>query len=341
MTLLTRALSLLLAAPLLPLILTATPAQAEVQPCTVTYTAAGTAIEPSTNPPDGGSLAASAIEVLDARTVTDVSFSIDLTHPEASGLRILLLSPGGLNPVWALDKDQATTSGRLDGRYTFDEELGTTTLVGNSPTAGTYRPSTSETIAEGRPATGRWQVWLVNFTASPGVIRDITVTLTYATCDSDGDGVEDSVDNCPTVVNDQANSDDDALGDACDADLDGDSIPNLGDGCPAVASTNPTGCPTAARKAGLRYVKSMNKLQVRIKSPVGACAANAKIVVWRARGNRDLRLVVGTANGQGVRRFKVARSARYYVTVSPSYASGIAECSKATSRTVRVPRRRR
>ncbi|MBC8183291.1 thrombospondin type 3 repeat-containing protein, partial [candidate division KSB1 bacterium] len=43
--------------------------------------------------------------------------------------------------------------------------------------------------------------------------------------DSDGDGVADEDDNCPETANpDQANFDDDDMGDACDADDDNDGV---------------------------------------------------------------------------------------------------------------------
>ena len=46
-----------------------------------------------------------------------------------------------------------------------------------------------------------------------------------AVSDSDGDGVADGSDNCPSVANPgQANLDGDALGDACDPDRDGDGV---------------------------------------------------------------------------------------------------------------------
>lgn len=63
--------------------------------------------------------------------------------------------------------------------------------------------------------------------------------------DTDQDGIPDSSDNCPTLVNlDQLNSDTDLLGDACDncpnvsnndqADTDGDEVGNVCDLCPNV-----------------------------------------------------------------------------------------------------------
>lgn len=45
--------------------------------------------------------------------------------------------------------------------------------------------------------------------------------------DTDGDGINDSVDNCPTVANpDQLDTDGDGIGDACDPDIDGDGLTN-------------------------------------------------------------------------------------------------------------------
>lgn len=45
--------------------------------------------------------------------------------------------------------------------------------------------------------------------------------------DSDGDGVDDESDNCPSTVNpSQSDYDNDNIGDACDTDADGDGLPN-------------------------------------------------------------------------------------------------------------------
>ena len=60
-----------------------------------------------------------------------------------------------------------------------------------------------------------------------------------APLDTDGDGIPDSVDNCPTVPNpDQLDTDHDGIGDACDPDIDGDGIPNAMDNCPLVPNEN-------------------------------------------------------------------------------------------------------
>jgi len=56
--------------------------------------------------------------------------------------------------------------------------------------------------------------------------------------DTDGDGVVDSSDNCPAIINpEQADNDLDGMGDICDADDDNDSIVDVEDNC--VFTPNP------------------------------------------------------------------------------------------------------
>jgi hypothetical protein len=76
--------------------------------------------------------------------------------------------------------------------------------------------------------------------------------------DTDGDGICDDEDNCPTTANaDQVDFDNDNIGDSCDPDIDGDGVPNGSDTFPRDASEskdtdgdgigdNSDNCPTVA-----------------------------------------------------------------------------------------------
>jgi Bacterial Ig-like domain/Thrombospondin type 3 repeat len=60
---------------------------------------------------------------------------------------------------------------------------------------------------------------------------------TGANPDTDGDGVPNATDNCPTVANPaQTDTDGDGIGDACDPDIDNDGVANAGDNCPSTSN---------------------------------------------------------------------------------------------------------
>jgi len=64
-------------------------------------------------------------------------------------------------------------------------------------------------------------------TATPTATPSSTATPTPSPTDTDGDGIPNSIDNCPTVANhDQHDLDGDHIGDACDPDADGDGVSN-------------------------------------------------------------------------------------------------------------------
>ena len=335
-----RAAALLLAMPLTGVVAGAAPAGAVVQPCTVSYSVPGGTIRAEHDAGKNHSLLWLTAKVDDARIVTDIDITADLTHPDVSQLSLHLLSPqtnSSLVPtIQAFNTGMA--SGRVDGSYTFDEDAGAPPLAGANPAPTTYATATPEQVLEGHPATGAWSLWLSNYGSLSGDVRSMVLTLTYATCDTDGDGVEDTADNCPTAANaDQANRDADGVGDACDLDIDGDALANTADGCPAVAAGTTSGCPTVGRTASLRFPRATRRLKVVVTSDAPACESRSKVTLFRSRPGRDTKLVVSTTNSMGRKTWKApARRGRYYVKVAASYAAGQAECERARSSRTRV-----
>jgi arabinoxylan arabinofuranohydrolase len=126
----------------------------------------------------------------------------------------------------------------------------------DSPTGmlcGTIRlKNNSETVNNGkietflREANGIHDVYLVfdlqgdyaqyDF-ESPRFFAGSPVSYTGNPDDIDGDGIPNDQDNCPNISNpNQADMDNDGIGDACDPDIDGDGIPNDQDNCPNIAN---------------------------------------------------------------------------------------------------------
>ncbi|MBP9828379.1 PKD domain-containing protein [Patescibacteria group bacterium] len=67
--------------------------------------------------------------------------------------------------------------------------------------------------------------------------NEATTALFYPVTDSDGDGVDDSDDSCPSVANvNQQDSDGDGMGDACDTDDDNDGIRDEDEGRQSTSS---------------------------------------------------------------------------------------------------------
>jgi hypothetical protein len=85
---------------------------------------------------------------------------------------------------------------------------------------------------------GTWTIKLYDKSTPTAVLLDTdTFTVTGCVVDTDGDGITDASDNCPTVANaDQANNDGDSFGDACDPDDDNDGVLDATDNCQFTAN---------------------------------------------------------------------------------------------------------
>ncbi|WP_232225342.1 thrombospondin type 3 repeat-containing protein [Christiangramia salexigens] len=94
------------------------------------------------------------------------------------------------------------------------------------------------------PSTGDYTLAIYDFIScgpAPYGYEIFVSGIDIANCntisDSDGDGIEDTLDNCPNIANpDQANNDGDSEGDVCDDDDDNDGIEDTLDNCPFTAN---------------------------------------------------------------------------------------------------------
>ncbi|MFH1786635.1 MAG: thrombospondin type 3 repeat-containing protein [archaeon] len=118
-------------------------------------------------------------------------------------------------------------------------------------TANTTRTATFAAYVNPGTPTGNYPMHIslgsqtLNFNLHVELQASSTTNTSISPTDSDGDGIIDSLDNCPGVYNpSQTDTDGDGIGDACEGtgstqdDADGDGIVNTQDNCPNVANSN-------------------------------------------------------------------------------------------------------
>lgn len=123
-------------------------------------------------------------------------------------------------------------------------ELGSDDRLRCGSTAGGYTGrdlTTYFNVHGGLPMNARLLLQVCNTARQQCRTNAIPVRFSSSP-DGDADGVDDASDNCPFAANtDQADTDGDGLGDACDAvsdpDIDGDGIDNANDNC--INDSNP------------------------------------------------------------------------------------------------------
>lgn len=318
---------------------------AGVVPCTQTFTRTFSGSEAYV--PDGQTrpfaVTVPAGAFLDGATVSD----LDVAVAFGSGRAATVTAAG---PSTSRRLLQSSGLDYQDYDVTFDDEA--PTAWGPATTTGRARPEATLDAFDGRPAAGQWGVH-VNATFNYGGVgvQRVSVTITSSGCDSDGDGVAETVDTCPSVANpDQADWDADGLGNACD------STPGTAPVQPTSPATQPPtqpatlpppapgasavpGCSTTCtspRTVEMSYVKRKRLLVGRITAAARGCAAQVPVTVWRLRGGADRKLVITTTRASGAFRTKAPRTpGRYYASVG---AGGEARCGEGKSRTIRIRR---
>ena len=145
--------------------------------------------------------------------------------------------------------------------------------------------------------------------------------------DADGDGLNDSDDNCPTADNlDQKDRDDDGRGNACDA-------------CPRLPAKTPNGCPNIRRSLTIDY--SRKAFRGKLSATKGACIKDQYVTVMqmvgKLGGGDDIQLGEDytSKDGRYVERAPRAPGS-YYSKVEDETISTTGNCRPARSAVMKL-----
>ncbi|MBI2667044.1 thrombospondin type 3 repeat-containing protein, partial [Candidatus Woesearchaeota archaeon] len=174
------------------------------------------------------------------RVLTDQEISDDYSPPLPPPLDSDVdgLSDGSDNCPAVANADQTDTDldGQGDACDADDDNDGVSDITDNCPLASNFVQTNTDGDAEGDACDNDDDndgVVDVNDCAGGSKVCTTTEICSSSICaaDTDGDGIEDSQDNCPTISNSaQTDADSDGVGNACDC---GDSVVVAGEQCDA------------------------------------------------------------------------------------------------------------
>lgn len=184
----------------------------------------------------------SVINSSDDLEIDDINVTINIDHTWASDLDIFLQSPSGTVV------ELTTDNGGSGDNYTdtvFDDDAATSITAGSAPFTGAFQPEGTLADFIGESTLGDWTLVVTDDAGGDGGIINLFeiefCVVGEFSVDTDGDGVIDDADNCPDTANaDQADMDNDGIGDVCDDDIDGDGFINEDDNCPENANPEQT-----------------------------------------------------------------------------------------------------
>ena len=248
-------------------------------------------VAPNNVIPDGNTNTSTIDVPEDGWIVSDVDLAVDLHHSAVADLSITLES-------W----DDAGVTPRASVTL-FDDSATAPITAATAPFAGRFRPVQPLSALNGY-AGGKYLVVLHDKTPldgdGGGILDGLTLTLRYASCDQDADGVEDHVDACP--------------------DLGGDVS---------------TGCPVASAHLGAAYRNG--RFRGSLLSPVPGCRAPRQVTIWKVRPGPDRAVGTATTRSDGAYRLvRPRRPGRYYATSPAHLVPGDADCLPARSARFRL-----
>jgi hypothetical protein len=210
-------------------------------------------------------------------------------------------------------------------------------------TSGDWGWDASITDVEGRGQTTVWSekqsgyasgrigvVRRIVLTPSGGIISSCGELIAPVTCfprDSDGDGIDDSTDQC---------RDSDGVAPTGCPDADRDGIPDASDKCVSAAGPGPAGCPVKQRFSTAVTIKRHGaRYGGRVVSPSPGCVSGRRVVLRRVGGGtRSYGSAVTSSTGTfTIRRSRRLRG-RVYLAVA-GMATGTLICDKTASKLMR------
>ena len=148
--------------------------------------------------------------------------------------------------------------------------------------------------------------------------------------DTDGDGVPDAGDACPTVAGPASNN-------GCPpvSDRDGDGTADAQDRCPDASGTS-NGCPEVERKLTILRKEGDYRGKLETTPDTRACEESEKVTVFRKKKGDDQKVGNDRTNGKGV--YEVdgsARDGKYYAQVKETDEAPAAICLAAKSKNLK------
>ena len=223
---------------------------ANINCTTIVTTDASLVIPAGLGQPAEGAPAVQTINYNTGLTITDVNVTINITHVWVEDVRLVLTSPAGTQvELFAniIGNAQNFTNTVLDDQAATPLSGA---APGDMPFTNTYQPDNALSAFNGEGSYGDWTLSVYDFwDTDNGTLDSWSIEICGVPLpDSDGDGIDDGVDNCPTTPNPlQEDADGDGLGDVCDncvnnanplqEDIDGDGVGDACDNC--VDTANP------------------------------------------------------------------------------------------------------